>query len=102
MQVVGVYIQHHFPAGLGEHRVNIGDTLLTIALGKERHVLGSHRRGKEARAPVPGGVIGISQRTDRCDQRGEFHTLGQEFAQSRLRKHGGGYGTRRRAQEIAA
>ena len=58
---------HAVAAGLGEDRLDVGDALLAVALGDQRHVVGADRLGEGVAALVPGGVVGVGQRADRVD-----------------------------------
>ena len=67
--VVGVDVDHAVAAGLGEYRLDVGDALLAVALGHQRHIFGADRLGEGCAAIVPGRMIGVRQRADRVDDR---------------------------------
>ena len=65
--VVGIDVDDAVAAGLGQDRLDVGDALLAVAFGDQRHVVRADRFGEGRAALVPGGVIGIGQRADRID-----------------------------------
>ena len=65
--VVGVDVDDAVAAGLGEDGLDVGDALLAVALGDQRHIFGADRLGESRAALVPGRVIGVGQRADRVD-----------------------------------
>ena len=88
--VVRVDVEHEIAAGLGEQRLDVGDALLAVALGDQRHVVGADRSRERGAALVPRGVIGVGERADRV---GDGRLVGGEQparARSRQGGHGGG------------
>ena len=55
------------PAGLGEDRLDVGNALLAVALGDQRHIFGADGFGEGCATIVPGRMIGVRQRADRID-----------------------------------
>ena len=72
--VVGVDVDHAVAAGLGEDRLDVGDALLAVAFGHQRHDLGAHRLPEGLAALFPGGVIGVGS------ERIELTTVGASAA----------------------
>ena len=66
--LVGIDVQHHVAAGPGDHRLDVGDALLAVALGHQRRVLGAGPSRERLAALVPAGVVGVGERADRVDR----------------------------------
>ena len=70
--VVRVDVDSAIAARLGEDRLDVGNTLLAVAFGDQRHVFGAYRLRKRRTTSIPGCMIGVGQRTDRVDDGWHF------------------------------
>ena len=66
--LVGIDVQDHVAAGPGDHRLDVGDAFLAVALGHQGRVVGAGPPRKRLAALVPAGVVGVGERADRVDR----------------------------------